>query len=107
MRDFPVAITRCEHCGKRISLYDDDFFVVLDDSPREWHEYYYVCPECGEAGKHPGSLMPTYLKDRLVMAEKRRSLEKVVKTRLLKIPLIFGLIIIGFFVLLTLIVIFQ
>lgn len=107
MRDFPIAKLKCKNCGKEISLYDDDFFVVLDKSEKEWHEFYYTCPRCGEASKYPSCFVPTYLKDRLVMAEKKRIDEEKIKIKLLKLPVFFGIGIIAIFVVLSLMLIFQ
>ena len=107
MRHFPIGQLRCEKCGKEIALYDEDFFVVLDKSSKEWHEFYYTCPRCGEASKYPSCFVPTYLKDRLVMAEKKRIAESNVKIKILKIPMILGMIIISFFIFLSIMVFIQ
>ena len=97
MRTIPIAKLFCEKCGKEIELFDDDFFVELDPSEREWHKYFYVCPKCGETGAHPSCFVPTYLKDRLV-AEKKKEIALSKKTRIPKVPMIFGIVIVSIFI---------
>ena len=64
MRKVPFLITNCHRCKKQIELWEEnDFFAEFC---KNGIEFFYKCPECGIVEKQPESLLPTYLKEKLV-----------------------------------------
>ena len=75
MRHSPIVHHTCQYCGKRITLYEDDFLSTIGRDGRI--NYFYECPNCQEVDVIDEDLLPGYLKDILVFKANQKETENI------------------------------